>query len=363
MLETLEILIGGRPIDNFVDFSMTFGAEQAVRHASVVMGGPVSEADFPFPDMPATIRANGELLLTGTVRDATPGHQDAEGGQIWEAEITIVSKTVDSTESSIVHQTGEVRDSPLVALANTIESAGVTWNSIGALFDVPLHRIVPGRSAYQEIEELARSRGVLLYDNERGDMVLADKPAGRHTGGLALGVNILQAQAQLTGYYRHDPVIVRGQASTGSGGGALRPQAEVANTGLGRRRPTVILFEGEPTMEALKGRAEQEIRRREGRARSATCTLSGWRDQAGKIWSPNHLVHLDNPLIFVEQDMLINAVTLTQNEGGTRAMLALIDAQAMNGEDAKGAGDAFNIPKAQASISIAPAPTSGEAGS
>lgn len=355
MLETLEILTDGKPINNFIDFSMTFGAEQAVRTASVIMGGPVTEAEFPFPDMPATIKANGEVLLTGTVRDVAPGHRTVRGGPIWSAIITFVSKTVDTTESSVVHKSGEVRESSLADLANTIESAGVKWNALGDLFDVPVHRIVPGQSAFREIEELARSRGVLLYDNEKGEILLAKRPAGRHDGGLALGVNILEAQAHLTGRYRHNPVIVRGQASTGSGGGALRPEAEVVNSGLGRRRPKVILFEGEPTMETLKGRAEQEIRRREGRAKSATCSVSGWRDKTGKIWSSNHLVHLQNRLIFVDQDMLINRVTLDQNEGGTRATLELIDPQAMNGEDPKGSGDVFNIPKAKAKISIAPA--------
>lgn len=359
VLEHIEITVDGRPIHNFMDFSMTFGAEQAVRTATIAMGGPVEEDDFPFPDMPATITANGDLLLTGVVRDANPGHQDSDGGVIWSASITFVSKPVDTTESSIVHPSGEVRDKDLAEVARAIESAGVEWKSSGQLFDVPLHRVVPGRSAFREIEELARSRGILLYDDETGAINMAKGPAGRHAGGLELGVNLLSADAQLTGRYRHDPIIVRGQASTGSGDGALRPEAEVANPALGRRRPKVILFEGEPTMDALKGRAEQELTRREGRSKSASCEVPGWRDRAGEFWMSNYLVHLKDPLIFLDQDMLIKGGTFSQNDGGTRARLDLVDPRAMNGEDPKGEGDSFKVDKPKAKVAAKPASTGG----
>lgn len=358
VLERIEILVDGKPIHNFMDFEMSFGAEQAVRTASVTMGGPVKEEDFPLPDMPVTITSNGDLLLTGVVRDATPGHQEGDGGLLWSASISFVSQSVDSTESSAVHSTGEIRTKKLTEVANAIESAGVKWKAASDLFDVPLHRIVPGRSAFREVEELARSRGVLLYDDETGAINLADKPAGRHGGGLELGVNLLSAKAQLTGRYRHDPIIVRGQASIGSGDGALRPEAEVANSALGRRRPIVIAFEGEPTLDALKARAEQELTRREGRSKSASCEVPGWRDKAGKFWTSNYLVHLKDPLIFLDQDMLIKSVSFRQDDnGGTRATLELVDPRAMNGEDPKGeGGKGFKVTKPKAKVSAKPAP-------
>lgn len=362
VLERVEIEVDGRLVANFADFTWTAGAERAVRTATCRLAGPVAEADFPLPDMPVVIRTNGETILTGIVRDADPEHSDSDGGEIWTATVTFASKTVDATESSALHPTGEIRRKKLDELANAIEGTNVEWKAVGEMPEIPLHRLALGRSSFREVEEIARARGLLIYDNPDGDLQIVDGPQGRHAGGVVLGVNIMAASGSLSGETRKGPAIVRGQTGIGSGNAAFFSEARAENPELDRPRPQVILFENEPTRTALADRAQQEITRREGRGRSASVTVPGWRDQAGELWQPNRLVFLDDPLIFLSQDMLVQSVTFSQpSEGGgrgTHAVLSLVDPRAMNGEDPKASNDGrgYGVKKPKATVKAEPPP-------
>lgn len=353
--ETVTVEAGGAVYPLWTDIDVQYGAEQAVRTASMTCADPAALAGGGgagtwalMPDVEVVIRAGGEAVLTGYVRDVAPDH----GPDHHAVRVTMVSKTVDAVEASIDHATGWADSMPLDGLVREFDPAGLEVVALDPLEDEEPYQIAPGDSVFGAVEPLARARGTLIYDDGEGRVVMATGPDGRHAGGLALDVNIIAASATLTGRYGHDPVIVRGQGARGRGAAALRLEARAKGTAP-RVRPRVVHLEVDATSARLAKRAEWEVRRAAGRARTAQVTVPGWRDAAGTLWTANRLVGLADPLLYLDQDMVISAVRLSQSDRGTVADLSLVDPRALGGEDPKGESDGawgLAVPKATVDV-------------
>ncbi|TCA02751.1 phage baseplate assembly protein [Rhizobium leguminosarum] len=341
MLETLTI--DGLP--PYKSISITSSAEEAVRTAALSLV-PTGDGVSVVPGRAVTIKAGGDLLLTGYVRDVRPGH-DANDRTL---DVTVCSRTVDATECSVEHPTGEVLDKDLAGIAKEFDGLGIGIESDGGLPVEPRHKLRTGETLFATIERRARGRGILIYDTPRGKLKLATKPEGTHSGGLIWGVNIEQASSSITERGRHSSVRVRGQASEGTEKQQLRPEARANDSGVSRRRPLIIPHEGEVTIDRLKKRADWQVKRGSGYAATASITVTGWRDGGGKIWTRNWLVQVKDAWIGIDGLMVIKSVTLTQDaEGGqgTVAILDLADPRALGGENPRGkTSDAYAAPGA-----------------
>lgn len=329
-LETVSISIGGAPFVPWQDVTINISAEEAVRTATV-RGHLPEGMSPPWPDSKATLSASGSLLLTGYVRDLRADQGESD----WIAEISLVSRTVDAVEASIKHATGLAKNKDLKGIAEEFDSCGVGVEVVGSFDKIERHQIEPGESLFSTLEPLARSGGAIIHDTPQGKLRIVKKPDAAHAGGLAAGVNIITATAEFSGQGRFDPVLVRGQQSRGGGAQALRPEAEASDPSVGRFRPKVIVLDNEATVANLKKATEWHMRAAAGLAVSATVTVSGWRDSGGAIWTPNRLVYVRHPRIFVDQMMAIKSVMLLQETGangqGTRATLTLVDPRALGG--------------------------------
>ncbi|WP_438752067.1 phage baseplate assembly protein [Pararhizobium sp. O133] len=327
MLET--VLASGLPPHESISISVS--AEEAVRTASMVVAyvGPGLPA---IPGQPVSITASGTLILTGYVRDVNPSH-DAETRS---CSLTIVSRTVDATECSVLHSTGEVLDKDLAAIAREFDGLGIGVEDDGGLPKEVRHKLNPGESLFHTIERRARGRGILIHDTPEGKLKLATKPAGTHSGSIVRGRGIITASSTLTEKGRHSAVHVRGQMTEGTAAQQLRGQATAKDAGVSRERPLVIRHEGEALTDRMKTRAEWQVKRGAGSASTAEITVSGWRDDGGKIWTENYLVHVDDDWIGVNGMMIIKSVTLDQSDGGTTATLSLADPRALGGENPRG---------------------------
>ncbi|NLS02326.1 hypothetical protein HGP14_02940 [Rhizobium sp. P32RR-XVIII] len=329
MLET--ITIDGFPAVKAITISMS--AEEAVRTAEVSLV-PKGDGISVSPGQAATVKTSGEVLLTGYVRDVRPSH-DATSRELM---ATICSRTVDATECSVEHPTGEVMNKDLAAIAKEFDGLGIGIESDGTLPVEPRHKLHVGETLFSTIERRARGRGILIYDTPKGKLKLTTKPEGTHTGGLIWGKNIEQASSEITERGRHSAVKVRGQASEGTGKQQLRAEATARDAGVTRSRPLIIVHEGETTVDRLKKRADWGVKRGAGYAATASITVTGWRDAGGTIWNRNWLVYVEDSWIGIEGMMVIKSVTLTQeSEGqGTYAVLSLADPRALGGENPRG---------------------------
>lgn len=315
---------------------LSASAEEAVREATFTV--PPAGPGLPcLPGNRATITVDGELWGTGYVRDVRGSHD--EGGRAYS--VCFVSRTCDATECSIDHPTGLVRDADLMTVARTFDMLSIGIEGEVATERKDRHKIVPGETLFRTIETDARAQGVLIHDTPQGRLKLADRPEGRHEGALRYGGNIVRASGLITEAGRFSAVKVRGQASIGVSPTSLRPEATVTDGGVRRNRPRILPQEGEASSARLMKRAQWEAKRGAGNGTSASVTIAGWRDDAGRLWTRNWLVEVDDPAIGIMQDMVIANVQLDQDStGGTTAMLSLKDPRALGGGNPRGSSAA-----------------------
>ncbi|TJV19693.1 hypothetical protein [Mesorhizobium sp.] len=349
-LETIVINAGGIFLP-WHHVSISISAEEAVRTA-VITGHVPSGVSPPWPDDKATLTANGTLLLTGYVRDLRPD----QGPDDWQATITLVSRTVDAVETSILHKTGLVENKDIKGIVEAFDNLGIGIEAKGSFETIAKHQIEPGESLYSTLEPLARAEAAIIHDTPEGKLRIVKKPEGSHSGGLAAGVNIISASAEFSGEGKFNPTIVRGQQSRGVTAQAMRPETRATDPSVGRSRPKIIVLDGEATASHLKNAVEWETRAAAGLAVSATVSVSGWRDQGGNIWTPNWLVYVRHPRIYLDQMMVIKSVELTQDtraDGeGTRATLTLADPRALGGSSSGSkSGKGWSAPEPKAEYS------------
>ncbi|MEW6121654.1 MAG: hypothetical protein AB1698_03515 [Pseudomonadota bacterium] len=328
--ETITLLVGGRPLA-FEHCTLTASAEQAVRQGSfdLVYKGPGLPCR---EDEPATVLISGTLWLTGYTRDLNWSHEETTRKYT----VSVVSRTVDATEASIDHPTGFLESCDLPAIGKEFDTANIGVECMVQQVKKALHQISPGETLFQTLERETRARGALISDTPKGKLRITDKPEGRHAGVLQRGVNILRASGTLSGRYNYDKVKVRGQASFGTRGGALSPEAEAKGT-ADRKRTLIIYHEGEADSGRVKKRAAWEAKRAAGQGKSARITLAGCRDAGGMIWAPNRLVSVVDDWGGLAQDMVIASLQIEQDAaGGTTTELTLKDPRALGGENPRG---------------------------
>lgn len=329
MLENLTI--SGLP--PYKSISLSSSAEEAVSTASLDLV-PSGNGVGVLPGQDVTIKAGSDLLLTGYVRDVAPSH-DAQSRSL---SVTVCSRTVDATECSCDHPTGEFLDKDLAAIAKELDRLNIGVESDSKLPKEPRHKLRPGETLFKTIERRARGRGILIHDTPQGKLKLATKPEGTHAGGLFFARNILSASSSLTEKGRYSKVKVRGQSSDGSTKQQLRSEATATDKGVTRERPMIIHHEGETTVDRMKTRAEWTVKRGVGDSSTATIKVTGWRDEGGNIWKRNWLVYVEDDWIGIRGMMIIKSVTLDQvaDGEGTTATINVADPRSLGGENPRG---------------------------
>ncbi|MCO6050628.1 hypothetical protein NGM99_12625 [Mesorhizobium sp. RP14(2022)] len=331
MLESVVLTVGGRQLPH-TRCSLRSSAREAVREASFSIAW--NEPGLPcIYDEPATIDVSGERWGTGYVGSIQPSMNPEDRSY----EVSFVSRTIDATECSIDHPTGLAVNVDIMGVAKAFDTLGIGIEGDVESETKPRHKINLGETLFDTIEDVARGEGILIYDTPKGKLRLASKPDGRHVGALTQGHNIIEASAQLSGATRHSSVKVRGQSSIGVTGSALRPEAEAIDPGVRRKRPLIIIYEGEANSINLKRRAAWEARRGAGRGTSATITVPGWRDAGGTLWTRNFIVPVESDWLGIAQDMIVSDVALVQDaDNGTTTTLNLQDPRALGGENPRG---------------------------
>lgn len=342
-----DLTITGLP--PYKSITINTSAEEAVSTATLDLV-PTSVGVAALPGTEVTIKAGDDLMLTGYVRDALPDH-DANSHTL---SVSVCSRTVDATECSVEHPTGEILNKDLAAIAKEFDNLGIGIESDGTLPLEPRHKLDTGETLFRTIEKRARGRGILIYDTPKGKLKLATKPEGTHKGGLIWGENIERASSNLTERGRYSKVKVRGQASDGTSKQQLRGETVASDKGVSRNRPLIIAHEGETTIDRMKKRAEWTVKRGAGNSATANITVTGWRDDDGKLWKRNWLVYVEDDWIGIRGMMVIKSVAFSQDTAnggqGTIATLSLADPRSLGGENPRGKSS-----KAYSAPGVAPA--------
>jgi len=232
--------------------------------------------------------------------------------------------------------------------ANTLDLAQrlakpfkLTARSIPANHGLPITGIQVGlgETPYQIIESAARYAGFLVYEDEKGALVLDQVGTQSMASGFKVPGNIEQISAErsVDGRFSDYMVVWNTVDQLHDLGALTNRRALVSDPTLKNTeyRPRIIVSEQiTPAYDVGVARANWELARRLGRSQAATLTCDSWRDSAGKLWTPNYLAPIDAPDADIAGDAkwLIGTVTFRKDLSGTHADLVLMPPDAFTPE-------------------------------
>lgn len=226
------------------------------------------------------------------------------------------------------------------------------WGSVPVMAGFGLE---PGETCWSAIERCARLRGLLAYEDGAGRLhlepVVENEGRQRRTLPILREGIVLDTGALIDVSKRYRTYIVLGQQP---GSDELSALAAAAVSGSAvdeeeaRPRTLVAVAEGSVTPTTAKLRAEWERNVRAARATRVRVELAGWSERfaGGKVggpWNLNTLVDVALPTLRVEGQLLLDDLELTvDGQGGTRARLELVRADAYRAAPTPGADDPFD---------------------
>ncbi|WP_227105131.1 phage baseplate assembly protein [Chromobacterium rhizoryzae] len=213
--------------------------------------------------------------------------------------------------------------------------------SVTALADVgapiPQVNLPWGDTPYSVIEQHARYRQLLVYEDEKGNLVLAratmpDKGGGNYPV-IEEGKIIESGDSMFSMDQRFSEYVVRRLAvdMMSDVGGGPDVLVSFSDPGVPRfRRRSIIAETGDGADFAVsKARGAWEAARRAGRSLQVNLTVDSWRDGFGRLWTPNTLVTVKAPSLRLQSvTWLVAEVTYRRDATGTHADLVLMPPQA-----------------------------------
>lgn len=338
-IEIVTVTVGGQRFSSWKSVSISAAIKDAARafrlEAACELGALATFRVFR-AGAPVEIYFNGDLVLRGYVDRYQP-KIDAK-----DASVTISgrSKSGDMVDSAAEHPTGRFEKKNIKEIAEALDKFGMGV-SIGegvTLRPIPFYQLTPGETAFRAVERLARSEGLAVMGKADGGIEITSAGKKRHAGGLILGHNVKQAEADHNWSNRHSRYVVKGQRASGSNAESLEIEALVKDEKVDRYRPTVIVVEEDTDTDRAKKRGEARRNRAAGNALKATVTLQGFRDDGGTVWEPNRLVWTDIDFIQIVQDMLVESVMFSQDSGGSITKISLVDPKAYDTSGGKRRG-------------------------
>lgn len=206
-----------------------------------------------------------------------------------------------------------------------------TQTALAAQLPLPRQIVSITETAWEVIERYARYCGVLVYESEKGELVISQ--AGEKTGasGVALGQNveaIVCTKSTLGTFSTYNAVLSAYSAGTDDENIPNIPVVTVVNTGVAanaaRIRPTFFVSEQSATdRDFITKRVNWMASRAYGRARRVRVLVDNWRDGSGAVWRTNVSYPVSASVVGVPDNtmLLLAEVKFILNENGTHAEL------------------------------------------
>lgn len=284
------------------------------------------------PGDACVVAVNGQAVITGWVDDVQPKYDATTH------EVTFVgrSRTNDLVDCSAIHSPGQWRGLKLEAIAAELAApfkvSVVAEVSTGAPF--PSFSVQQGETVFEAIERMTRMRGVIVTDDNLGNLVITRARRGRASGTLRHrrengdANNILSGTGTFNVQSRFSHYLVKGQ-SPGSdnwhGEKASGAKSEVVTDGnIGRYRPLLLVAEASADGVSATDRARWERARRGGKSVALEYRVQGWtQDGSGSLWVPNQLVAVEDDFLGVWGALLVAQVTYEIGASGTTTTMRL----------------------------------------
>lgn len=283
---------------------------------------------------PCVVKIGNDPVITGYVDDWVPSYDDKQ---------VIISvsgrdKTSDLIDCSIIYPSGQFVNQTLTQIANTVCKPFGIDVIVKADVGAPFQRIQieQGETPHELLTRLARQRGVLLTNDALGNLVITRASKDKAGVSLILGENIKAARGRFSWRNRFSKFIVKasgaGFGDWGEQGGSVGGiKSEITDSEINRYRPIIIVNEEITTAEGASKRGQWERQRSIGRSNSAEYTVTGWRiPQTGKVWSINTIVPVQDEILGLNEDMLINTIMFSEDDGGRLAVVGVVRPDALD---------------------------------
>lgn len=270
---------------------------------------------------------NDELLISGTTTD----DDGDETGTSLTLTVNGKSHTQRLVKNSCLHDTGRlVRMTPLQIAQTLAQPYDVTVTAtVDTGSAIPVFRLEPGEKVFEAIERACRGRGLLVTDDENGNLVLCRVGTARNSPivyGGAVDVKTWKHSRSSAERYTEYRVIGQKAGNNQTFGDAVAGCEGVTydNGWTTRRHVLTIIAEGEADAAGCQARAEWEAAVRSGNASKLIVTVrGGWRSPAGMLWKVGQICRVKYPRRGIDRDLLISAVEYKQSNDGTTADLTL----------------------------------------
>ncbi len=320
---TVTLSVGGHDYEGWKYVSISAGLERQARDFSLAItwnwpgGGDVPVRVVQGQEV--EVRIGRDLLLTGYVF-STPIRYDS---QTITLSIVGRSKTADLVDCAAINSPGQWRGQSVQKIVEALagEYGIKVVSEAPATLGLDDHTIEPGETAFESIDRLLTLSRLFSTDDGSGRLVIASPgTAGRAVDKLELGKNIKEGDTALDFSNVFSEYISRGQRSgtdTSFGTAATEVQASVVDERVARRRVKVIHQSGQMTAKMARDRVEWERANAISRALAVNYVVQGWRQSSGDLWRHNMVVRVVDPLIGLDRDMLISAISYELGENGT----------------------------------------------
>jgi prophage tail gpP-like protein len=216
------------------------------------------------------------------------------------------------------------------AADKALQPFGIKALPIGTLDSTPFDRLQsqPGELVFDFIDRIARTRGVTIGSDEKGNILLIGEHSYAVVQQLTEGENILKMQCIISDEQLSSEYSVTGQRAVEDGSGP-RKSAEMqakAQGSLPLKKVTEVVAEQPVKSEAeLQKRAYYESINHEGSLIVAHVTVQGWLRGNGDLWRTGDDVWVYSPMAMLNMTMKIQTATFAQdNKSGTTTLLELV---------------------------------------
>lgn len=353
--ETVTLVVDGMVLGGFQEVNITWSRKDAALSFAVKATNPSWDAGAWAlrQGKPVEIYANCTLMLKGVI-DKYEAEADAKSREVRVNGRSKSAKAVDS--QPVKHKTGRIEKKTLLDAAKELDEVGVGFSTDQKLSAIPLIQRGPAESIWQTLDRYARSLGLFLSGQPDGTIKITKGGEKRHAGGFidtqppVKKISVVFSQKD-----KRSPIVNRSQRAFGTDAKSLRQEIKVYDETVGDYRPAVIFNEPDVAQKELKDRAEWQRLRQNAAGANASFTVAGWRDSGGTIWTPGHLIYCQYPIERLDQDMMVESVTFTQNiSEGTTAKLTMIDPVTAGGKRGNSKSDKAWNPAPKSKEGFAP---------
>ena len=348
--DTVTIQVGTTSFQGWQTVTITKSCESMPNNWSVSASAEFLDGDAlagTSPGQACLIYIGGDLVITGWIdRRSIP--IDAHNRQVILSGRGITRNLVDCSADLVYDPAlrgGMINGVNTLGVAQTLcKPYGIKARSAAPDLGppIPQFQVMLGETPYQIIESMARYAGYLVYEDETGALVLDRVGTKIHASGFSLPGNIeaINAERSVDQRYSDYLIVWYGVDQLADLGNLTNRRASKKDTQLGEYRLKIIVSEQtapppNATDQAIANdaiaaqRANWEFARRYGRSQAASITCDSWRDESGKLWTPNWLAPIEAPKADISGALwIIGSVTFRKDMSGTHADLILMPPEA-----------------------------------